>query len=411
MTKRPSGHASVEEHPKGSGRYRVRASINGKKKVLANGLTQADARELADAQAILRSNKEAREGITVAQFGIGWLDRRELLGVRGIRTDRSSWGKHMARDVIGNLPVRSLKRVDIVDWLDRRPRDAAHRTRIKLLNIFRAALQDAMERGLIDFNPAREVRVHRSGGASKKDDLEGILSPAEQGRLIAAIPKERDRAMVVFALCTGLRLSEQWRLEWGDVREDRVVVRRSVGGLAPKSGKPREVFLLPAALAALAKLWRRPGLVFPGDRGGRREDSKHPKAWRDWLRAAGIKRRVRWHDLRHTCATALLAGWWGRKWTLDEVAKMLGHSSTQVTERYARKLNETLESAVLNTPMLAFPYGTAGGDKAMIPLGETGYFVKHRSRVQVSQSAPALSPSDLGPDCGQSLFWLRQVAS
>lgn len=405
MKRRP-GHASVEEHPKGSGRYRVRASINGKKKVLANGLNKTEATELADAQAFVRLDKAVREGITVAQFGVGWLDRRELQGVRGIRSDRSFWGKHMARDTIGNLPVRTLNRVDIVDWLDRRPRDVAHRTRIKLLNIFRAALQDAMERGLIDFNPAREVRVHRSGGASKKDDLEGILTPAEQGRLIAAIPSERDRAMVVFALCTGLRLSEQWRLEWGDVRADRVIVRRSVGGLAPKSGKPREVFLLPAALAALEQLWRRPGLVFPGPRGGRREDSKHPKAWRSWLAAAGIKRRVRWHDLRHTCATALLAGWWGRKWTLDEVSKMLGHGSTQVTERYARKLNETLESAVLNTPMLLFPYGTSGGDKALNPLVQTGNFVKHRSRVQVSQSAPALPSPELGPDCGQSLWWL-----
>jgi integrase len=368
---------------------------------------------LADAQAAVRNEKEVREGVTVAQFGVAWLDRRELAGVRGIRPDRSYWGKHMERDPIGNLPVRSLLRTDIVDWLDRR-RTVAHRTRIKLLNLFRAALQDAMERGLIDANPAREVRVHRSGGASKKDDLEGILTPAEQAALIAAIPLERDRAMVVFSMCTGLRLSEQWRLEWADVRKDRVIVRRSVGGLAPKSGKPREVFLLPAALAALEALWRRPGLVFPGARGARREDSKQPRQWRSWLAAAGIKRRVRWHDLRHTCATALLAGWWGRKWTLDEVAKMLGHGSTQVTERYARKLNETLERAVQETPMLLFPYGNAGADNPAFPKAKTRNFVKHRSQVQIQQSAPALSAGageqEGNRDGAQSLYWLGAVA-
>lgn len=388
--KRAYGHASVEEHPKHSGLYRVRIRTGGKLKTIASKLTRGAANALADAQAAVRNEQDVRQGVTVAQFGVAWLDRRELAGVRGIRIDRSYWGKHMARDEIGGLPVRSLLRTDIVDWLDRR-RTVAHRTRIKLLNLFRAALQDAMERGLIESNPAREVRVHRSGGASRKDDLEGILVPAEQAALIASIPLERDRAMVVFAMCTGLRLSEQWRLEWSDVRKDRIVVRRSVGGLAPKSGKPREVFLLPAALAALGSLWRRPGLVFPGARGARREDSKQPRQWRSWLAAAGIKRRVRWHDLRHTCATALLAGWWGRKWTLDEVAKMLGHGSTQVTERYARKLNETLERAVQETPMLLFPYGNAEADKPAFPKGKPGNFVKHRSRVQISQSAPSVA--------------------
>lgn len=130
--------------------------------------------------------------------------------------------------------------------------------------------------------------------------------------------------------------------------------------------------------------------------------ARHPKAWRSWLAAAGIKRRVRWHDLRHTCATALLAGWWGRKWTLDEVAKMLGHGSTQVTERYARKLNETLEQAVLATPMLLFPYGTSGGDKALIPLVETSNFVRRRSGVRIPESAQVDRSPRLGPRCGQS---------
>jgi integrase len=411
MKRRP-GHASVEEHPKGSGLYRVRIRAGKSFKTLGSKLTKGAALELANAQAALRHDVDMRQGMTLGQFGVAYMDRRELLGVRAIRTDRASWNKHMARDPIAGLPVSTISRLDIVDWLDRR-RASAYRTRIRLLNLFRAALQDAMERGLIGMNPAREVRVHRAGGASGRDDLEGILTPDEQKRLIAAIPLERDKAMVVFAMCTGLRLSEQWRLEWSDVRVDRIVVRRSAGGLAPKSGKPREVFLLPAAKAALEALWRRPGLVFPGARGARREDGKQPRQWKGWLLAAGIKRRVRWHDLRHTCATSLLAGWWGSKWSLDEVAKMLGHSSIAVTERYARKLNETLEQAVLRTPMLLFPYGNTEGPMVPKLQAKTGKFVKHRSSVQIRQSAPALPErvrehsgnSGAEPALGHKLGW------
>lgn len=91
--------------------------------------------------------------------------------------------------------------------------------------------------------------------------------------------------------------------------------------------------------------------------------------WHKWVEAAGIKRRIRWHDLRHTCATSLLAGWWGgRKWTLDEVCGYLGHSSVKVTERYARKLGETQAKAVSETK---FPVGQAGGGNVAKPLNAT----------------------------------------
>jgi hypothetical protein len=55
----------------------------------------------------------------------------------------------------------------------------------------------------------------------------------------------------------------------------------------------------------------------------------------EWLRLAGVKRRLRWHDLRHTCASSLVSGFWGPKWSLDEVRDHMGHSSVTVTEIYA----------------------------------------------------------------------------
>jgi len=77
--------------------------------------------------------------------------------------------------------------------------------------------------------------------------------------------------------------------------------------------------------------------------------------FREWLRAAGIERRVRWHDLRHTCASSLVAGWWGRQWSLEEVREMLGHSSVLVTERTrtlrrARSIRPRVRHAAAKVP-------------------------------------------------------------
>ncbi len=60
-----------------------------------------------------------------------------------------------------------------------------------------------------------------------------------------------------------------------------------------------------------------------------------PDRWAAWKLEAGLARPVRFHDLRHTCATLLLSGAWGRSWSYEEVKEMLGHSSVKVTERYA----------------------------------------------------------------------------
>jgi len=58
------------------------------------------------------------------------------------------------------------------------------------------------------------------------------------------------------------------------------------------------------------------------------------------LRFAGITRRVRFHDLRHSLASFLVS----REVPLEKVAKMLGHSSITITRRYARVNSASMAS-------------------------------------------------------------------
>lgn len=343
--RRPPGHASPEEHPKGSGRWRVRARIEGNLKTIGSNLSEAEAKETADAYAVVRNEAVLREGITLDQFGAGALDRRERSGVRGIKAERSRWKTYMQADPIGSLPVSTLVRRDLVEWRDRMlARKLQPQTRKNSLNLLRAVLEQAVERELLEANPAREVKFPRYADATDRDELEGIMTPSEQLSLLQAVP-ERERDVVLFALFGGLRQSSQWFLKAEDCRGDHVLLRRH------KSKRPRTLYMLEPARRALARsLARGSKWAFPAARGGRRPDGKPPRGWHSWVKAAGIDRRVRWHDLRHTCATSLLAGWWGgRKWSLDEVCSYLGHSSVKVTERYARKLQESQRLAIAQT--------------------------------------------------------------
>jgi integrase len=370
----------------------VRARIDGALRTLKSKITLAEAEAVAAAFGSIRELEQLRQGITLSQFGLAFLDRRERAGVRGMRQDRQRWRTHIDQDPLGALPVTELGRRDVVEWLDRRVK-LAPQTQRNALNLLRVALQEAVDRELLSSNPARDVKVKRARDATTKDELEGVLTPEEQQALVAAVPDGIYRSLVVFALCTGIRQSEQRWLEWEDVGAESIMVRRSVGGKPTKGGKPREVHLLPAARAALASLRRSSRLVFPATRGGRRQYSKIVPwpLWKRWLAAAGIQHHVRWHDLRHTCATSLLAGWWGHRWSLDEVCSMLGHSSVQVTERYARKLKETQRLAIAKTPGPVFPSGNEGEGNVMnLPVVDCA-FVNRRSGVQIPKVAPALT--------------------
>lgn len=342
----------------GDGLYRVRVSVRGKRRVIATKLTLKEAKEHASAWVAIRNERAVREGVTLSTFGPGFLERRRKRGLRAARHDVNRWENYIASDPIAGLAIAGIDHTDVIAWRDRlEERGLARQTQKNALNLLRRALKEAVDRGLAPVNVARDVEVETLGKGDHRNKWR-ILNLDEQRRLIAVVPLD-DRPLVVAALFTGLRQGELFRLEWPDVRDlddrARVLIRN------PKNGKNRTVPLLEPARAAFQEMASRnlpTPIVFPGYRKRTkrayettdfsRRGIGDPRRWEKWVKAAGLG-HVRWHDLRHTCATSLLAGRWGRKWTLDEVRDMLGHSSVQVTERYAHAVDETLDRAVGET--------------------------------------------------------------
>ncbi len=393
MTRKPSGHFLVriirdDGERKSLGTYRTRDEAEA---VLAAALRQ------------MTTASELTIGVTTFRvYGQRVLDQRERDGVRGIRTERSRWRVHLACATFADDPIASITSGDVVTFVralaNKRARDRRASRRIsrqtvqRCLALLNAIFDESIVAGHRPDNPCAGLKILRRlrSDPAATEDKWHVLTPEEQTRVLAcsAIP-DWARSMIAFALGTGLRQGEQWNLEKRDLvtsgSKPHVLVRYGSAGKAPKNGKTRRVPLFGVALEA-AQQWlnvlpthapKNPhGLVFPTASGARRpigtpdasrrvRDAKGElraakvDLFHEWMRAAGIDHPMRWHDLRHTAASSLVAGWWGRRWSLEEVRQMLGHSSVLVTERYAHFAESVLDQAARQTGMTQRSEGTA----------------------------------------------------
>lgn len=114
-------------------------------------------------------------------------------------------------------------------------------------------------------------------------------------------------------------------------------VRASYAGgelTTPKSGKVRSVPLAPEVAGVLARLGQRANwtaeddLVFPGETGSYLDGSALRRRYASALVRAGL-RPLRFHDLRHTFGTRMIA-----KVDIRRVQEWMGHADVQTTMRY-----------------------------------------------------------------------------
>ena len=124
------------------------------------------------------------------------------------------------------------------------------------------------------------------------------LTQQELNRLLQELPSHL-RSMCIFALATGLRLSNITGLQW-----HRINLEKEIAWIVAddaKAGKPIGVPLNNDALTVLTEqLGKHASFVFTFR--GKPIACPNGRAWRNALMRAGIK-NFRWHDLRHTWAT------------------------------------------------------------------------------------------------------------
>lgn len=190
--------------------------------------------------------------------------------------------------------------------------------------------------------PILPVPVNRMN--APREPLVTLLSEADIARILESIDDtglvgRRDRALFELIYSTGIRAGEIQRLTWEDVNlDDRTAfIKQS------KFDKDRVVPLTHEAVEMLKRYRvsreKEHPSVFPGRRGGLRPD------WINWLfkryaQACGLYRHgVTTHQLRHACATHLIA----HGADLRYVQELLGHASVETTVRYTRNQTEEIK--------------------------------------------------------------------
>ncbi|MFK8907567.1 tyrosine recombinase XerC [Streptomyces sp. YS-3] len=301
----------------------------------------------------LGTGGKAPVNYTVSQAVEDWFARglkgRELSSVA---TYRSLANNHVVPD-LGRAKVRDLEADDLDEWLDRKAKVLSKQSLKMVRSILRRSISHAQRRGkamrnVVDLVELPEGKPGRPSKSLTLAQAEAALQ-AKQGTWI--------HAYVVLALLVGVRTEEARPLKWKHVHlvvdsdlRPYVDVWRSVRRNGEtKTQKSRRSLTMPYQAASVLRAhkerqmrscseaggeWDEDQLVFPLD-GEQRHSHNVLDNFRSLLKSAGFENPKDWttRELR-TSFVSLLSDY---GIPIEVIARVVGHSGTQTTERVYRK--------------------------------------------------------------------------
>jgi site-specific recombinase XerD len=232
------------------------------------------------------------------------------------------------------------------------------RTKLNFVNAF---VRYWTEEGIIGVEVlARKIRLKRP------DTLPRAIDPDDVQQLLSVIDQPRDRALVLVLLRTGMRIGELLNTRMSDIHLNDRKIDIYEG---EKNRVGRVVYLSEDALRALQHWLKirdpRQALLFYCSGHPTMSYSKARSLFEAMLLKAGLNHKgYTLHALRHTFATELLNA--GMR--LECLQPLLGHSSLDVTRRYARLTDKTREAEYFRAMAIIERGDTDGHDRRDRPL-------------------------------------------
>lgn len=291
---------------------------------------------------------QSNERLTVGTFLTSWLEDTAKPSVRASTFE--SYSSHIAKHIIPNVgtvqltkltPQHVEKMMATIMKNKLSARTAAHARAI-----LRGALADAVKWGMVARNAAALADPPRVVAPEIV-----TLTPDEARKFVEGIRSHPEHALYLVTLACGLRLGEVTGLAWQDVDLDAgtVRVRQTLGRGSgefrigePKSRTSRRQLALPEAVVEALKarktaqktdklkagdVWRNDwDLVFTTAIGEPLNPSSLTRRFRLLLASLKLP-QMRFHDLRHSCASLLIAEGVHPRLIMET----LGHSQISVT--------------------------------------------------------------------------------
>jgi len=342
------GNAEGSIYKRADGRWAASVSLDRGWRKSFYGRTREDV-----AHKLTAALKAKQDGLpvvgerqTVGQYLASWLDAvRPSLRPRTFSRYEQYIRLHAVPE-LGRLPLARLSPQHLQRLYASRLAAGLSPTTVGHLHaVLHRALAQATRWGLVVRNVASLATRPR---AQRQEMV--TFSPEQAGSFLEAAQGDRYAALYTLALTTGMRQGELLALRWRDLDLEartvqvRATLQRTRDGFAftePKTtSSRRQVALTRAAVDALRRhrarqleerlaaiAWEDNGLVFANEVGRPVEATNLlRRSFHPLLERAGLP-HIRFHDLRHTAATLLLAQGMHPK----IVAEMLGHSAIAVT--------------------------------------------------------------------------------
>ena len=332
---------------------------NGRRKTVSAKTRKAASEKLTAIQGQLVAGLPTSSTERLGPFLDWWLkslEARAIAGAKSVNTvDNARWACRVwIQPALGNKRLRDLLPEDVEALLlsmaeAGRSRQSVNRVRSYLGQ----ALSVAERRGKVGRNVAR---IAEMPATEPRSGAHRSLTEQEAATLLAAARGHRLEGLIVVGLMLGLRPGELTGLRWSDVDLDagRLTVEVSLKsertGLRvgeTKTPKSRRPLTLPQPviealrtqrkrqredqLKAPAGVWRDTGHVFTTTIGTPLDPSNLRAAFDKITERAGLGHWTP-NELRHSAASLLSAA----GVPLEEIADVLGHTSTRMLEQHYR---------------------------------------------------------------------------
>jgi integrase len=351
MGRRGNNEGSISKRKDGRwmGRYTVQTA-GGPKQRAVYGKTRKEAAEKLTKAMVDRDGGLVfdAENLTMGEYLDRWLKSAVHGSVRQSTYDRYEIAVRVhIRPALGRIKLSRLSPSHLAGFYQHRLAAGFAPASVNKLHVtLHKALGQAVKWNMIPRNICESVNPPRPAPEEMR-----TLCAEETRRLLEAARGDRLEALYVLAVHTGMRQGELLGLKWQDVdlKAGTVQVRRTLtkSGTSLLLGEPktakgrRKIKLTAEATAALrvhrkrqlegsvqrAGLWKDHGLVFASESGTLINPTNlRMRSFASLLKRAGLP-KIRFHDLRHTCATLLL----GRGVHAKFVQELLGHANITIT--------------------------------------------------------------------------------
>lgn len=334
------GFVYLRKTKQGNDRWYIDYRAEGKRvrEVAMNAQSRAEAvlylKERVS-QAFARvSSTHVKKQITFAELGETYLQNYAKSNKKSWKDDEYRINANLG-PFFGDMLLKDITPLNIENYRTERLESPVTKSTVnREITIMKRMFNLAIDWNFADVNPVLKIKMF----SEKDTQKERILTEEEEARLLIASP-DYLRPIIVTALNTGMRRGEILNLKWSQIG----LSKRQIRVEQTKGGKTRTIPINDVLFQEFLNVKAANGQgmhVFPNPK-TRLPYTDVKKSFKNACSNVGIE-DLRFHDLRHTFATRLIAS----GVDIVTVRDLLGHFSVRITQRYTHSNQNLKREAV-----------------------------------------------------------------